>query len=169
MPSQRGVDIDGSTEVQLKAVEAHASPTSGTFGEAFLRIANIPADGDVRVSRSFQNQFTPVGILVEDSDDTSGVPWRGRVGVRLIGNRIVSATTGIELRDSTGVVVDANHVGGALPPSGVGIHLDVDSTGNRVRRNHLGNNATHLDVEGTGNCVEKNVLDGTPQPVDFCS
>jgi hypothetical protein len=155
--------------VLLKTVEAHFSATSGTFGEAFIRLANIPADAGVQVSRSFQNLSTPFGILVEDSDDTAGVPWRGRIGVRLLANRIVSATTGIELRDSTGVLVQANHVGGAPAPDGVGIHLDGDSTGNLVRRNRLSNNPIDLEIDGAGNCVEKNLIDGVPQPVDFCA
>ena len=168
-PSQRGVDLVNSTNVLLKAVEASGSLGEDPFGEAFIRIAEIPVDGGVKVTRCFQNYPSPVGILVEASDDTAGVPWRGRVGVRLLGNRIVSAETGIELRDSTGVVVQANHVGGAPGPSGVGIHLDSDSTGNLVRRNRLGNNPIDLEIDGAGNCVERNLIDGVPQPGAPCS
>lgn len=165
--SLRGIDVDGSTDVALKAIEAHASPTSGTFGEAFIRLANIPPDGNAKITRSFQNLSSPFGILVEDSDDTLGMPWRGRVGVKVLFNRIVSADVGLALRDSTGVVVQGNDIGGAVVPGGVGVHVDVDSTGNLLRRNRLGFLDEFL-VEGSGNCLQKNRIDGVLQP-DGCT
>ena len=81
------------------------------------------------------------------------------------GTGLLAAVTGIELRDSTGVLVVGNHVGGAPAPAGVGIHLDAASSTNLVQRNRLLNNATDILDEGTANCLDRSRYDnGTSDP-----
>ena len=68
--------------------------------------------------------------------------------------------TGIEISDSTGVLVIGNHVGGAPGPTGIGIHLDAASSTNLVKSNRLTTNVTDVLDEGTGNCLDRNDYDG---------
>jgi hypothetical protein len=142
----------------VEGLQAFDSVGIGFYTTAFIRLADIPTDAQVRVINSFCNLDNPVGLLIENSSDDSSPPWKGLFGILVRGNRFVSSGTGIRLVNGDATRILSNFIAGS---SVAGLGIDAASAVNLIRGNRFQSNGTNVADLGFLNCYRNNRYDTT--------
>jgi parallel beta-helix repeat protein len=150
-PADYGYNVVGSSEVRIEKAKlgTRAEIQEDPYTVAYIRVADVAADGAVVVRNNFTNRPNGIGILIENAAAPSGGP--GNVEVK--GNLVNGSGSGIVLHNADGTRILANKV---YSNATAGISLDAASDGNRVQGNDIRNNSPDVVDAGTGNCWKNN-------------